>query len=254
MVEEFIVSARAKRGLTPSLVLLLPHGLEGQGPDHATARPERFLQLAAAVNLRIANCTTAAQFFHLLRRQAMLLKTDPLPLVIFTPKSLLRHPSVFSAPRELSEGAWRSVIDDDEVRRHPLEVRRLILSSGKIYVDLVTSPLRAQNAGVAVCRLEQLYPFPEDDVKFLMKSYPNLEEVAWVQEEPRNMGAWEFLRLQLARLIDGRWPLHYIGRPRSSSPAEGSSAWHALNQELVVKQAYDLAQVRSEESVLLRKA
>ena len=146
------------------------------------------------------------------------------------------------------------MIDDDEVRRHPLEVRRLILSSGKIYVDLVTSPLRAQNAGVAVCRLEQLYPFPEDDVKFLMKSYPNLEEVAWVQEEPRNMGAWEFLRLQLARLIDGRWPLHYIGRPRSSSPAEGSSAWHALNQELVVKQAYDLAQVRSEESVLLRKA
>jgi 2-oxoglutarate dehydrogenase E1 component len=254
VIDEFIVSARAKWGLTPSLVLLLPHGLEGQGPDHASARPERFLQLAAAINMRIANCTTAAQYFHLLRRQAILLKTDPLPLVLFTPKSLLRHPSVFSSPRELAEGSWRTVVDDDEAQHNALEVRRLVLCSGKMHVDLVTSPLRTQNSAIAVCRLEQLYPFPDDDLKFLLEKYPNLEEVAWVQEEPRNMGAWEFLRLQLARLIDGRWPLHYIGRPRSSSPAEGSSAWHALNQELVVKQAYDLAQSRSEESVLLRRS
>jgi len=253
VIDEFIVSARAKWGLNPSLVLLLPHGLEGQGPDHASGRPERFLQLAAAINLRIANCTTAAQYFHLLRRQAILLKTDPLPLVIFTPKSLLRHPLVFSAPRELTQGAWQSVIDDEGVRPRSAEVRRLILSSGKVYVDLVSSGLRATNPAVAVCRLEQLYPFPEEDLKPLLESYPNLEEVAWVQEEPRNMGAWEFLKLQLARLIDGRWPLHYIGRPRSSSPAEGSSAWHALNQELVITQAYDPSETRSEESVLLRR-
>src|SRR5207237_8053021 len=168
----------------------------------------------------------------------------PLPLVIFTPKSLLRHPLVFSAPRELTQGAWQSVIDDEGVRPRSAEVRRLILSSGKVYVDLVSSGLRATNPAVAVCRLEQLYPFPEEDLKPLLESYPNLEEVAWVQEEPRNMGAWEFLKLQLARLIDGRWPLHYIGRPRSSSPAEGSSAWHALNQELVINQAYDLSQTR----------
>jgi 2-oxoglutarate dehydrogenase E1 component len=255
VVDEFIVSARAKWGLTPSLVLLLPHGLEGQGPDHASARPERFLQLAAAINLRIANCTTAAQYFHLLRRQAILLKTDPLPLVVFTPKSLLRHPLVFSTPRELAEGAWQSVIDDEEAaRRRAAEVRRLILTSGKLYVDLVTSPLRAENPAVAICRVEQLYPFPEDDLRGVLENYSSLGEVAWVQEEPRNMGAWEFVRLQLARLIDGRWPLHYIGRPRSSSPAEGSSAWHALNQEMVIKQAYSLVQTRSEESLQLRKA
>ncbi len=253
VVDEFIVSARAKWGLTPSLVLLLPHGLEGQGPDHSSARPERFLQLAAAINLRLCNATTAAQYFHLLRRQALLLKTDPLPLVVFTPKSLLRHPLVASSLRELAEGGWRSVIDDEWAREHPQAVRRLILCSGKIYVDLVTSELRHRTPGVAICRVEQLYPFPEDDLRPRLDQFPYLEEVVWMQEEPRNMGAWEFLRLQLARLIDGRWPLLYIGRPRSSSPSEGSSAWYAVNQETLIKQAYDLKAERVEESVLLKR-
>src|SRR5579863_3402226 len=142
VVDEFIVSARAKWGLTPSLVLLLPHGLEGQGPDHATGRPERFLQAAAAINMRLVNCTTAAQYFHVLRRQAILLKTDPLPLVIFTPKSLLRHPLVASLLRDLAEGHFESVIDDEQSRAHPeqaRQVRRLIFCTGKIYIDLVTS-------------------------------------------------------------------------------------------------------------------
>jgi len=239
MVDEFILSARAKWGLTPSIVMLLPHGLEGQGPDHASGRPERFLQLAAAINVRITNCTTAAQYFHLLRLQATLLKTDPLPLIIFTPKSLLRHPLVASSLRELAEGRFERVIGDQEARRQPESVRRLILASGKVAVDLLASPQRRENRAVAICRLEQLYPFPEVDLSPVLESYPRLEEVVWMQEEPRNMGAWEFLRLQLARLIDGRWPLLYIGRPRSSSPAEGSSAWHAATQAELIQRAYD---------------
>jgi 2-oxoglutarate dehydrogenase E1 component len=240
VIDEFVVSARAKWGLTPSLVMLLPHGLEGQGPDHASARPERFLQLGAAINMRVANCTTAAQYFHLLRLQATLLETDPLPMIIFTPKSLLRHPLVASSLRELSEGGWQRVIEDEEARQNSGAVRRLIFCSGKIYIDLVTSRYREDNHAVSICRIEQLYPLPEDDIRAALEGYPNLREIMWVQEEPRNMGAWEFVRLQLLRLINGRWPLHYLGRMRSSSPAEGSSAWHNFNQEAIIKQAFGL--------------
>ena len=253
VVDEFIVSARGKWGLTPSLVLLLPHGLEGQGPDHASGHPERFLSLTAATNLRIANCTTAAQYFHLLRRQVALLQTDPLPLVVFTPKSLLRHPLVASSLRDLAEGRFETVIDDERARRDPERVRRLILASGKICVELAASRERAENSGVAVCRIEQLYPIPEDDLRAALEGYPHLEEVVWLQEEPRNMGAWEYLQPQLAQFIDGRWPLRYLGRPASASPAEGSATRHNANQALLIHQAYDLAEIAAEEGVLLKK-
>jgi 2-oxoglutarate dehydrogenase E1 component len=253
VIDEFIVSARAKWGLTPSIVMLLPHGHEGQGPDHSSGRPERFLQLSAAINLRIANPTTAAQYFHLFRRQAALLKKDPLPLIVFTPKSLLRHPLVASSPRELAEGCWKPLIDDTEAANHREQIRRLILCSGKVYVDLVSSHEGRHKNSAAICRVEQLYPFPENDLRSLLASYPALDEVVWLQEEPRNMGAWEFMRLQIARLIDGRCPLTYVGRPRSSSPAEGSSAWHAFNQEAILKQAFELSEVQSEDQVLLKK-
>ncbi len=253
VLDEFVVSARAKWGLTPSLVLLLPHGLEGQGPDHSSARPERFLQSAAAINLRIANCTTAAQYYHLLRRQALLLQKDPLPLVVLTPKSLLRHPLVASTPRELAEGCWQPVIDDEQARERRDRIRRLIFCSGKIYVDLVAAPELQPTGSIAVCRLEQIYPFPEDDLREVLARYPACDEVVWLQEEPRNMGAWEFVRLQLARLIDGRCPLHYIGRPRSSSPAEGSSGWYALDQEILIEQAFAMKEVPIEETVVLKK-
>ena len=252
MIDEFILSARSKWGLTPSLVMLLPHGLEGQGPDHASGRPERFLQLAAFVNVRIVNCTTAAQYFHLLRLQANLLQTDPLPLIVFTPKSLLRHPLVASSLRDLAEGRFRRVIDDAEARRQPDRVRRLILASGKIAVELLASPGRSRGAAVAICRVEQLYPLAEDDLLPVLEAYPRLEEVVWMQEEPRNMGAWEFIKLQLDRLIAGRWPLHYIGRPRRSSPAEGSSAWHSVTQTTLIHQAFDLAEAPVEENLLLK--
>jgi 2-oxoglutarate dehydrogenase E1 component len=235
MIDEFIVSARAKWGQRPSLVLLLPHGHEGQGPDHASARPERFLQLAADVNLRLANCTTAAQYFHLLRRQAALLLEDPLPLIVLTPKSLLRHPMVASAPRELAEGRWHEVLDDETVSRGT--VRRLVLCSGKIAIDLLTSDERKRAAEVAVCRVEQVYPFPVAELQAVIEGYRSLTEVVWVQEEPENMGAWEFVRPHLDALVAGRARLAVLARPRASSPAEGSAARHARNQQLLIERA-----------------
>ncbi len=243
VIDEFVVSARAKWGLTPSLVMLLPHGYEGQGPDHSSARVERFLQMAAETNVRIANCTTAAQYFHLLRMQALLLKTDPLPLVVLTPKSLLRHPMVTSALRELAEGGYQRVIDDHEARQHAERVRRVVLCSGKIYVDLVSAERRKSSSSVAFSRVEQLYPFPYEDLQPVLEGFPALDEVVWVQEEPENMGAWEFMRPHLEDLIRGRWPLRRIARPRNSSPAEGSSAWYAVNQQMLITQAYSMVDI-----------
>jgi 2-oxoglutarate dehydrogenase E1 component len=236
IIDEFVVSARAKWGQRPSLVLLLPHAHEGQGPDHASARPERFLQLAADINMRIANCTTAAQYFHLLRRQAALLLTDPLPLVVLTPKSLLRHPLVASAPRELAEGRFRMLIDDDEARARAAEIRRVILCSGKMYVDLVGSDRRAAARDIAIGRLEQLYPLPMRELRSMLDGYAAAEEIVWVQEEPENMGAWDFVRPHLIDVAGGR-PVRCIARPRSASPAEGSAARHARQQRALVDAA-----------------
>jgi 2-oxoglutarate dehydrogenase E1 component len=238
ILDEFLVSGRAKWGLAPSLVLLLPHGYEGQGPDHSSARLERFLNAAADTNVRIANCTTAAQYFHLLRRQARLLSTDPLPLIVLTPKSLLRHSMTASTPSELSEGRFQLVIEDAAITQ-PSQVKRLVLCSGKIYVDLASAEARKDNQSVAVARVEQLYPFPAEQIRAVLDRYPKLREVCWVQEEPENMGAWEFARPLVEQAINGRWPLRYIGRVRNSSPSEGSSAWHNANQRAIVEQAFE---------------
>jgi 2-oxoglutarate dehydrogenase E1 component len=237
MLDEFVLSARAKWGQEPSLVLLLPHAYEGQGPDHASARPERFFQLAADTNLRMANCSTAAQYFHLLRRQAALLQQDPLPLIVLTPKSLLRHPFMTSTPRDLAEGYWRQVIDDDERRRDADAVRRLVLCSGKVAVDVLTSRERPTSPAVAVCRVEQLYPLPIRDILGVIEAYPRLEEIVWLQEEPENMGAWDFVRPSLEGLAGSR-RLAVLARPRSSSPAEGSAARHARNQERLIARVF----------------
>ena len=237
MIDEFIVAARGKWGLRPSLVLLLPHAHEGQGPDHASARPERFLQLAADINLRIANCTTAAQYFHLLRRQAALLEIDPLPLVVLTPKSLLRHPLVASTPRELAEGRFQIILQDAEALQRADEVRRVLMCSGKVYTDLAASEKRAGRRDVAICRLEQLYPVSVRDVRAAFDPFPNATEIVWVQEEPENMGAWDFVRPLLLEAAGSR-TLGRVARPRSASPAEGSAARHAINQQALVDQAY----------------
>ncbi len=236
-VDEFIVSGRAKWGITPSLVLLLPHGYEGQGPDHSSGRLERFLSLAADNNMFIANPTTAAQYFHLLRRQAALLREDPRPLVVFTPKSLLRNPAAFSALRELAEGRWQPVLDDPAANERG-RVRRLVLCSGKVYYDAVADERRALARELAIVRVEELYPFPAEELRALLESYPALEEVIWLQEEPQNMGAWAYIRPRLEELIGGRWPLRYIGRPPASSPAEGSMAQHLANQRAIIEQLY----------------
>jgi 2-oxoglutarate dehydrogenase E1 component len=253
MLDQFLTSGRAKWGLQPSLVLLLPHGYEGQGPEHSSARPERFLQAAADINLRLVNCTTAAQYFHLLRRQAALLRRDPLPLIVLTPKSLLRHPATASTPAELEEGRFRSVIDDAEARGRAKSVKRLVLCSGKVCVDLASSEQRKSSTDVAICRVEQLYPFPKIAIAEVLDSYPAVRDIVWLQEEPENMGAWEFMRPLLEELIGDRFPLRYIGRARSSSPSEGSAAWHQLNQKALIEQAFDLATPKGEPSMVLSK-
>jgi 2-oxoglutarate dehydrogenase E1 component len=240
IIDEFIASARSKWGQEPSLVLLLPHAHEGQGPDHASARPERFLQLCAGTNMRVANCTTAAQYFHLLRRQAALLLTDPLPLVVLTPKSLLRHPLVASAPRELAEGRFRPVINDDAARERAGEIRRVIVCTGKVYVDLMGSDKRAAARDLAIVRLEQLYPIPSELLRSTLDAYGGADEIVWVQEEPENMGAWDFIGPHLVDAAAGR-PVRLVARPRSASPAEGSAARHARQQQVLIDQAFTSA-------------
>jgi 2-oxoglutarate dehydrogenase E1 component len=238
VIDQFLLSARSKWGQSPSLVLLLPHGHEGHGPEHSSARPERFLQLFAEMNLRLVNCTTAGQYFHVLRRQAALLTTDPLPLIVLTPKSLLRHPATASSFRDLAEGQWRPVLDDPDAAARKDAAEDLLLCTGKIAVDLLASPERSARTDLAVARLEQIAPFPADVVAELLESYPRLGRVTWVQEEPENMGAWSWLQPQLARLCEGRWAIQVVARPPSSSPAEGSSSRHTINQRALVASAF----------------
>jgi 2-oxoglutarate dehydrogenase E1 component len=237
IVDQFIVSARRKWGQTPALVLLLPHGYEGQGPEHSSARLERFLQLAAEDNIRVANLTSAAQYFHLLRRQALLLDADPRPLVIMTPKSLLRHPRAGSSLADLAEGRFQRVIDDPTGRERADEITRLVLCSGKVYVDLLGAPDGGTAPGIAIARVEELYSFPADELRELIGGYPHLREIVWLQEEPRNMGGWSYVEPRLRELLDGALPIVYVGRPESASPAEGSLAQHAVEQARIIGEA-----------------
>jgi 2-oxoglutarate dehydrogenase E1 component len=238
VIEEFVASARAKWGLTPSLALLLPHGYEGAGPDHSSARLETFLRWAADTNMRVANPTNAAQYFHLLRRQAALLSVDPLPLIVMTPKSLLRHPFCLSTPSDLSRGQWQAVMDDPERLEGAAGVTQALVCSGKLAVDLLTSELRDQRNDTAVIRLEQLYPFPADALLLALQRYPNLRLLKWAQEEPENMGALEFVRAQLSRLPLPRVKVEFVSRERNSSPAEGSSAQHHAVQTALIHNAF----------------
>src|SRR4030095_12670266 len=253
ILDQFVTSARAKWGLTPSLVFLLPHGYEGQGPEHSSARPERFLDSAADINLRLVKRPTPAQYFHVLRRQAALLERDPLPLFVLTPKSLLRHPLVASTPRELEQGRLLSVIDDEDARGRAAGIDRVVLCSGKVYVDLITSDRRDTARNVAICRVEQLYPSPKIALNKVLGPYPSVRDVVWLQEEPENMGAWQFMRPLLEELIGDRCPLRYVGRARSASPSEGSAAWHQDNQRQLIQQAFDIDGTISERSMVLSK-
>jgi 2-oxoglutarate dehydrogenase E1 component len=232
-VDQFIVSGLSKWGQTSRLTLLLPHGYEGNGPEHSSARLERFLQLAAQENIRIANCTTAAQYFHLLRRQAL----DPSarPLVVMTPKGLLRLKQAASSLSELTESSFRPVLGDPAAQAD--RVRRLVLCSGKVYYDLVGHELRREADWVAVGRLEQLYPFPVAEGKELVHSFPQLEELVWVQEEPQNMGPWRAIRHRLEETLPEGVRLHFVGRPWRASPSEGYPTAHLREQERIVREA-----------------
>jgi multifunctional 2-oxoglutarate metabolism enzyme len=239
IVDQFIVSGLAKWGQTSRLTLLLPHGYEGSGPEHSSARLERFLVVAAEGNIRVASPTTPAQYFHLLRRQARIAKQRP--LVIMTPKSLLRLPQATSTIADLAEGTqFQPVLAEPGVDNE--QVTRLVLCTGKIYYDLVGHPERKSHPGLAVGRVELLYPFPEGQILELMSSYPNLREVLWVQEEPRNMGARAHMFPRLMQIMPEEMHFGFIGRPERASPGEGYPAAHIKEQSRIVKAAIDLDQ------------
>jgi 2-oxoglutarate dehydrogenase E1 component len=239
IIDQFMVSGLAKWGQTSRLTLLLPHGYEGSGPEHSSARIERFLQAAAEGNIRVANCTTPAQYFHLLRRQALVSK--PRPLIVMTPKSLLRMPEASSTLADLADGHFGRVIDDPRFADGGREaVTKLVLCSGKVYYDIAGHEERDAQGNIAIARVELLYPFPEEDLVELMASYPNLERVVWVQEEPRNMGARAFMRRRMAKILPERMSYDYVGRQLRAATGEGYSAAHKREQARIVRVALDL--------------
>jgi len=236
MVDQFIGSGRAKWGERSRLAMLLPHGYEGNGPEHSSARIERFLQACAEDNMRVANPSTADNYFHLLRRQGLL--SELRPLIVFTPKSLLRSKDASCRLDDLVSGEFQQIIDDPRAAGRREKVTRLLLCSGKVYYDLDAAEARASATDVAIARLELLYPLPEDRLKELLASYPNLTEVSWVQEEPRNMGAWTFVPRHLERILPQRVTLYYVGRSARSSPAEGYPQTHKVEQQRIVTEAF----------------
>jgi 2-oxoglutarate decarboxylase len=232
IIDSFIASGEAKWGQTSRLTLLLPHGYEGSGPEHSSARIERFLALAAEGNIRIANPTTAAQYFHLLRRQALIRK--PRPQVIFTPKGLLRLDRAAATPAELTEGTFRFILDDPAADGRRDRVERLVLCTGKVYFDIDANERRAAAEEVAIARVELIYPFAREQLSELIGSYPNLKEIVWAQEEPRNMGCWKVMSRRLPDILPEGIELGYIGRPIRASTGEGYSVAHAREQERIV--------------------
>jgi 2-oxoglutarate dehydrogenase E1 component len=253
LFDQFISAGRAKWGQKSGLVLLLPHGYEGQGPEHSSARPERFLQLAAENNWTVANLTSAAQYFHILRRQAAALGTEYIrPLVIMTPKSLLRHPLTACTSTDLTEGHFHTVLEQKHNKIEESKVKRLVLTTGKMAIDIAAeaeSRKEYSNSNeVHVIRIEQLYPFPKEKVEVIVQRYPNLEEIVWVQEEPKNMGAWYFVFPILSELASGKVTVSYIGRPDRSSPAGGDPTVHKEEQEQIIQQALNMNQLLDKET------
>jgi 2-oxoglutarate decarboxylase len=237
IVDQFLAAGLSKWGLTTRLTLLLPHGYEGQGPEHSSARLERFLQLAAEGNIRVANPTTPAQYFHLLRRQAR--RTRQRPLVIMTPKSLLRLPQASSRLEDLAHGRWHPILDDPQAAERAAEITRVVLCTGKIYYDLLVEAEKLAGARPAILRLEQLYSFPWAEARAILARYPGMDELVWVQEEPRNMGAWTYLAPKLAELAAPGVEVAYVGRPERASPAEGYPAAHVAEQSRIIREALE---------------
>jgi 2-oxoglutarate dehydrogenase E1 component len=230
VIDLYIASGESKWQRLSGLVLLLPHGYEGMGPEHSSARLERFLQLCAEDNLMVCNPTTPAQYFHLLRRQVQ--DAVRKPLVVMTPKSLLRHPQAVSGIDDLSAGGFQKIIGDPEPKKTP---RRVLLCSGKIYYDLIQKRQAAKDAGIAVIRMEQLFPFPKKYLREIQKKYVRAKEWFWVQEEPENMGAWSFVRPRIEAVL--KKPLAYIGRKISASTATGFKNIYEREQAAILEAA-----------------
>ncbi|MEC7987858.1 MAG: 2-oxoglutarate dehydrogenase E1 component, partial [Myxococcota bacterium] len=233
IIDNFIMATEQKWGRQSGLVMLLPHGYEGQGPEHSSARLERFLQLCAEDNIVVANCSTPANFFHILRRQV--LQRVRKPLVIMSPKSLLRHPKCISSLDDLANGSFRPLYPDESA--DPDKVERLVFCSGKIYYELLERKEEIQDSRVALCRLERLYPFPSQLVSEEIQRFAGAE-VIWCQEEPRNMGAWPMMDEWLAEVLSGR-PPRYIGRKKAASPATGSPSAHKREQRAIVDSTFN---------------
>ncbi|HEY8848395.1 MAG TPA: 2-oxoglutarate dehydrogenase E1 component, partial [Thermoanaerobaculia bacterium] len=230
VVDQFVSSAEEKWGQHSGLVLLLPHGYEGQGPEHSSARLERFLTLCAEGNMQVVYPTTPAQYFHALRRQ---MKNDPRkPLIVMTPKSLLRHPRATSKLDDLSRTRFELLLHDPA----GADAQRVIITSGKVFYDLLAAREQRQ-VNVPILRLEQFYPFPQPMLMEALRAYPNATDVVWVQEEPRNMGAWPFLHERIGALLGANQTLRYVGRPISASPATGSHSRHEEQQKALVDAA-----------------
>ena len=234
IVDQFIASAEDKWLRLSGLVLLLPHGYEGAGPEHSSARIERFLQMCAEDNIQVCNPTTPAQFFHLLRRQVV--RPWRKPLVVMTPKSLLRRADAVSRFDELMSGRFHRVIEDHEM--DPKGVKRILLCSGKVYYDLVEARRERGRKDVAIVRVEQYYPLPAR-LPEVLSVYPSTARLVWVQEEPRNMGAWYFMNSSLPEHIGQRFRLEVVSRPESASPATGSHSSHELEQKILMGAAFE---------------
>jgi 2-oxoglutarate dehydrogenase E1 component len=237
IIDSFIVSGESKWGQTTRLTLLLPHGYEGSGPEHSSARIERFIALAAEGNIRLANPTTAGQYFHLLRRQARIAKARP--LVVFTPKGLLRLAAAASKLSDLTSGSFQFVLDDPRAEERKERVERLVLCSGKVYYDMDGHEKREGAETLAIARVELLYPFARDQIAELVASYPNLKQIIWVQEEPQNMGAWKVMTRRMPELVPDGVEFRYVGRPERASPSEGYPAAHRSEQERIALTALE---------------
>jgi 2-oxoglutarate dehydrogenase E1 component len=234
IIDQYIAASEDKWQQKSRLTLLLPHGYEGQGPEHSSARLERYLDLCAENNLQVCHPTTPAQYFHLLRRQVK--QETRRPLIVMTPKSLLRLPAATSVVDELTSGGFQPVIDDAQVKTRE-SVRRIVLCSGKVYYDLNAGRVKSGDEHVAIVRMEQFYPFPEARLREIFRSYPNATQLVWAQEEPKNMGGWTFVEPRLRNMLTGCERPYYVGRAASASPSTGSYTIHELEQRQIVDQA-----------------
>jgi 2-oxoglutarate dehydrogenase E1 component len=237
IVDQFLSSGEEKWRRLSGLTLLLPHGFEGMGSEHSSARLERFLQLAARDNIQVAYPSTPAQYFHLLRRQVL----RPLrkPLVVMTPKSLLRNPECVSSLDDLTRGGFERVLPDRSVK--PGETKRVLLCSGKIYFELAAKRKAAERSDVAIGRIELLYPLRDESVRSLLEGVPEGTPIVWVQEEPENMGAWWYLRARFGEKLFGKHPFRSVTRPEAATPASGAHSSHKVEQERLLAAAFDMA-------------